>query len=63
MNRRHRRTLPAVFEHPTRPDIRWADIEALLLALGQKSRRDAALASASHFGAFARCSIALTRDR
>lgn len=34
MNRQHRRTLLAVFEHPTRPDVRWADIEALLLALG-----------------------------
>lgn len=34
MNRRHQRTLLAVFEHPTRPDIRWADIEALFLALG-----------------------------
>jgi len=34
MNRRHQRTLLEVFEHPTRPDIRWADIEALFLALG-----------------------------
>jgi hypothetical protein len=34
MNRRHQRTLLAIFEHPTRPDIRWAEIEALLLALG-----------------------------
>jgi len=23
-----------VFEHPTRPDIRWTDIEALFVALG-----------------------------
>jgi len=34
MNRRHQRTLLAIFEHPTRPDIRWAEIEALLEALG-----------------------------
>jgi len=34
MNQRHQRTLSAVFRHPTRPDIRWADIEALFLALG-----------------------------
>lgn len=34
MNRQHQRTLLAVFEHPTRPDIRWTDIEALLVALG-----------------------------
>jgi hypothetical protein len=34
MNRRHQRTLLAVFEHPTRPDIRWTDIEALFVALG-----------------------------
>lgn len=34
MNRQHQRTLLAIFEHPTRPDIRWTDIEALLVALG-----------------------------
>ena len=34
MNRQHQRTLLAVFEHPTRPDARWADIEALFLAVG-----------------------------
>ena len=34
MNRRHQRTLLAVFEHPMRPDIRWTDIEALFVALG-----------------------------
>ena len=26
--------LLAVFEHPTRPDISWTDIEALFVALG-----------------------------
>lgn len=31
---KHRRTLERVFERPTRPDIRWADVEALFLALG-----------------------------
>lgn len=34
MNRRNQRTLQSVFEHPTRPDIRWSDIEALFRALG-----------------------------
>lgn len=34
MRRRHRRTLEAIFAHPTRADIRWAEIESLLLACG-----------------------------
>ena len=36
MNTKHRRTLEAVFARPARPDIRWADVESLLLALGAK---------------------------
>lgn len=31
---KHARTLAAVFANPVRPDIRWADIEALFRALG-----------------------------
>lgn len=34
MNNRHRKTLEAVFAEPTRPNIIWADIEALLVASG-----------------------------
>jgi hypothetical protein len=34
MNRKHRRTLAALFETPVRADIEWTDIEALLKALG-----------------------------
>jgi hypothetical protein len=34
MNSKHRRTLEAIFTRPVPSDIRWADIEALLLALG-----------------------------
>lgn len=34
MNRKHRRTLEAVFADPVRANIEWADIEALLEALG-----------------------------
>ena len=34
MNRKHQRTLAHVFEDPTRADIPWRSIEALLLALG-----------------------------
>ena len=34
MRRKHRRTLAAIFETPTRSGIRWEDIESLLLALG-----------------------------
>ncbi|MDZ4861019.1 MAG: type II toxin-antitoxin system HicA family toxin [Candidatus Hydrogenedentes bacterium] len=34
MNSRQRATLKAIFEHPTRADVRWADIESLFRALG-----------------------------
>ena len=34
MNARHRRTLQAIFEHPVRSNIAWADIERLLVAHG-----------------------------
>lgn len=34
MNGKHRRTFEAIFSRPIPPDIRWTDIESLLLALG-----------------------------
>ena len=34
LSSRHRRTLEAVFERPTRSDIPWRDIERLFEALG-----------------------------
>ena len=34
MNRRHRRTLEAIFAKPTSSHIRWRDVETLLKALG-----------------------------
>ena len=34
MNRKQRAVLGAVFDHPTRSNLRWADIEGLILALG-----------------------------
>ncbi len=34
MNSRHKRTLEAVFAVPTKTNIAWADIEALLIAVG-----------------------------
>jgi len=34
VNSRHRATLAAVFDDPIRASIRWADIEAMLAALG-----------------------------
>lgn len=36
MNNRHRKTLQAVFEEPTKANIAWSDIEALLVAAGCK---------------------------
>ena len=34
MNRKHKRTLAAIFEDPVRSGIAWTDIEALLKTLG-----------------------------
>jgi len=34
MNRRHQRTLEKIFEKPVRSDVKWSDIESLLIALG-----------------------------
>lgn len=34
MNAKHRRTLEAIFARPVPSDIRWTEIEALLVALG-----------------------------
>jgi hypothetical protein len=34
MNTKHRRTLEAIFARPVPSDIRWTEIEVLLLALG-----------------------------
>jgi hypothetical protein len=34
VNKRHRKTLEAIFEDPIRANIAWRDIEALFMALG-----------------------------
>jgi hypothetical protein len=34
MNSKQQKTLEKIFEKPVRPDIRWTDIESLLVALG-----------------------------
>lgn len=34
MNRKHRRTLAAVFAEPVRSNIAWRDIESMLVAAG-----------------------------
>jgi hypothetical protein len=34
VNSKHRATLQAIFERPTRADIRWPDIESLVSACG-----------------------------
>jgi HicA toxin of bacterial toxin-antitoxin, len=34
MNKRHQRTLRAIFEDPVKSGILWSDIERLLVALG-----------------------------
>lgn len=34
MNKKHRKTLAAIFKHPVQSNIKWSDIEALLRSLG-----------------------------
>ncbi len=34
MNRKHRRTLEAIFSQPPPSDVRWQDVETLISALG-----------------------------
>jgi hypothetical protein len=34
VDRKHRKTLEAIFEKPERANIAWRDVEALFLALG-----------------------------
>lgn len=34
MNNRHKRTLAAIFEEPTRANVAWADIESLFYGVG-----------------------------
>ena len=34
LSKKHQKTLTAVFEKPTRANIRWKDIESLFVALG-----------------------------
>lgn len=34
MNNKHRKTLQAIFDEPTRSDIEWKAIEAMLVAVG-----------------------------
>ena len=36
MNRKQRAVLSAILAHPTRADIRWGDIEGLILSLGAR---------------------------
>ncbi len=41
LSNRHRRTLERVFARPTPADIRWAELESLLRALGVEIRQGA----------------------
>jgi len=41
VNARHRKTLQAIFDRPTSGSVRFADIEALVLALGGQVREGA----------------------
>jgi hypothetical protein len=37
MNKKHRKTLEALFSQPVSSTIRWKDIEALIISLGELS--------------------------
>ena len=39
LNAKRRKTLEAIYERPTRSNIRWSDIKGLLLALGGEVRQ------------------------
>lgn len=39
LSSKHTRTLAAIFENPVRADIRWADIDTLLRALGAENKQ------------------------
>ena len=41
MNSRHRKTIETVFAEPTKSNIAWADIEAMLIAAGCVAREGA----------------------
>lgn len=47
LSSRHKKTLKAIFERPTRADVRWGDIEGLIVALG--GRVDAGKGSRRRF--------------
>lgn len=51
MQRRHRRTLDALFAHPTSANVVWRDIEALLRELGAEiSEREGSRVAVVLFG-------------
>jgi hypothetical protein len=57
MNRKHRRTLAALFETPVRADIEWTDIEALVF------RKDGAPAYGSFLMGYVLSFIGLIQRR
>jgi len=51
MKRKHAKTLAAIFAHPASGNVKWRDIEALLLDLGAKiKQREGSRISISMFG-------------
>ena len=40
MNSRHQKTLAAIFTDPVKSNIKWVDIEVLLIGLGAEMRED-----------------------
>lgn len=38
MNSKQKKTLTAIFSHPTPKDLAWGDLEALLIAIGAEKR-------------------------
>lgn len=51
MKRKHQKTLELIFRHPPSANIKWADIEALLLILGAEiSEREGSRVGVRLFG-------------
>jgi hypothetical protein len=58
LRKKHQKTLAAIFSRPTRPDIKWAGIESLMVTLGpeviERQGSRAAIILKGHVGHFHR---------
>lgn len=62
MNAAQRKTLARIFEKPTRADVRWAAIEALIKALGGEVTEGRGSQYGYNSATVSRRSVGLTRS-